>query len=192
MINLFETNTDDFQYILDSMGKTIYIDDLPEKAILTHRPINKDFDDYTIKTIYPIQRGDLVAYNNQKYLVLSEVNSDRFGVYKALLRKCNFILHIHVDDERGDYLGDDSYGVPIYEQIPVYEDYSAIVLTVLADWNTGQVINLPDGEIQVVIKDTGSTLLSVNDDFDFEGLHWIINFIDRTQEGLLILKCKNG
>jgi hypothetical protein len=169
------------------MGKTIYIDDLPEKAILTHSPVNKDFDDFTIKTLYPIQRGDLINYDNNNYLVLSQVNSDRYGIYKGLMRKCNFVLHVKVDTIK-EY----DTGGHLIKETPIYEDYIAIITTVTTDWNTGQPINLPDGEIQVIIKDTGSTLLSVNDTFDFEGLSWTIHWIDRTQNGLLILKCKNG
>lgn len=190
LLNLFKDNLDDFQYILQNMGKTIYIDDIAEKAILSHKKVNENYDDIIIKTLYPIERGDLITYENQKYLILSQVNSDRFGLYKGLMRKCNFIIHVHVDDEKV-LIGYEPSGAPIYEYRPIYEDHYAIVSTKVAQWSTGFPINLPDGELEVTIKDTGSTLITVGDTFDFEGLTWSINWVDRSEEGLLILKCKN-
>ena len=190
MINLFDTGNDDFQYMLDNMGKTIYIDDVLEKALIKHIAVNNDYDDIELTTLTPIQRGDLITYENNKYLILSQVNSTRYGRYKALMRKCNFILHVHVADEEV-VIGHEDSGKPIVETQPTYEDYAAIVTSKVTEWATGGQLNLPQGQIQITIKDTGSTKLTVGDDFTFEGLPWTINWIDRTENGLLILSCEN-
>ncbi|GGF86397.1 Ig-like domain-containing protein [Paenibacillus aceti] len=91
MINLFDIdNESNFQFMLDNVGRSVTVNNSPTpiKATITNTStnLNTDYDDRKISTIETLQRGDLIDYNGNKYMVISEVNDKRYGHYKGLIR----------------------------------------------------------------------------------------------------------
>ncbi|WP_414852368.1 hypothetical protein [Brevibacillus sp. IT-7CA2] len=86
MINLFVSNKEDFQFILDHLGKDVLINNQPVKAAISNSPLSTDVDDKIISTLAAISRGDIVHYNNEDWIILSEVNGQRYGRYRAYIR----------------------------------------------------------------------------------------------------------
>ena len=70
-MNPFAFDTSDFQFLLDSIGETVTIDNVPKKCIVQNGNIG-DYEDKYIYTLDSIQRGNLIVYNEKKYLIVSD------------------------------------------------------------------------------------------------------------------------
>lgn len=141
MINLFESNIDDFQFLLDQMGTDVSINDNPARALITNTALEENYDDKKISSLSPLNRGDIVLYKDKKYMIISEVNTKRYNNYQGIMRhlphhitinlQCRFIL-------LDCYINTSNLGVI-----------------------DGKVLSIPDGEITVI-----STL--INNKFDIK------------------------
>ncbi|WP_394175581.1 hypothetical protein [Guptibacillus hwajinpoensis] len=181
----------DFQHLLSCFGKDIQINTVHSKAILKFEKVNENYDDITITTDQPLLQGDTIIYEETRYIIVSQVSSERYGKYKGMARPCNFNISIYTHVARVK-IGVDGLGRPVYEDTPQYEEYPAIITSKVADWSTGGQINLPQGEVEVTIKDTQSANLNEGDTFTSMGKTWNINYIDRSKVGLLVMRCKNS
>ena len=78
-INLFEPISD-FQYILNSLGKTVTINDVSIQAVITNAttPKNTEYDEKYISTTSELKRGDLVDYNNANWLIINQIADMRY------------------------------------------------------------------------------------------------------------------
>lgn len=103
MFNLFDSNLDDFQYLLDNLGMDVEINGVSARAVISNTPINANYDDKKIKTLQLIKRGDKVKYQDNTYLIISEINGTRYGKYKGLMRRTNFVIPVHVYFESSDF-----------------------------------------------------------------------------------------
>lgn len=82
MINLFEGNPDDFHYIFDSIGQDVLINNQTVTVVISNTTLSTDVDDKKISTLTPIKRGDLVRFNKEDWIILSEVvNADICALY---------------------------------------------------------------------------------------------------------------
>lgn len=191
MINLFDNNSDDFQYLLDNLGTYIEINSVQARAVISNTPINQNYDDKKIKTLQSIKRGDKVKYQDNVYLVISEINGTRYGKYKGLMRKTNFVIPIHVGDQK-TIVGYDDLGRPEYETTPIYKNEECIIANQTAAINGGQ-INLPDGNIDLTFQDNDTTRkIKLNDTFTISGETYKVIGFDKTKVGLLIAKCERA
>lgn len=57
MVNLFQSNTDDFQYLLDSLGQNVLLNNQSVKVVITNSTLSTDVDDKKISTLTAISRG---------------------------------------------------------------------------------------------------------------------------------------
>ncbi|EHL78992.1 hypothetical protein [Bacillus smithii] len=189
MINLFNNNSDDFQYLLDNLGTDVEINSVQARAVILNTPINQNYDDKKIKTLQSIKRGDKVKYQDNVYLIISEINGTRYGKYKGLMRRTNFVIQIHVGDQK-TIVGYDGLGRPEYETTPIYKNEECIIANQTAAINGGQ-INLPDGNIDMTFQDNETTRkIKLNDTYVFSGDTYKVYGFDKTKVGLLIVKCK--
>lgn len=191
MFNLFQSNTDDFQFLLDQMGQDILLNGVNGRVLITNTDLNKKYDDKNITSITEIKRGDLITYNNSNWLIISEVNGQRYTKYKGIMRKCNFLLHVQTGTQQGTITGYDSLGRPIYgESTPIYTDSYAIVDNILLSFTSGGAINILEGKITVTVQDNVDTQkYTINKTFNLAGIDWKITGINKIKVGLIELEC---
>ncbi|WP_339185593.1 Ig-like domain-containing protein [Brevibacillus sp. FSL K6-6036] len=171
MVNLFQSNAEDFQYILDSLGQTVQINNQPVNAVISNSTLSTDTDDKKISTLTAISRGDRVHFNNEDWIILSEVNGQRNGRYRAYMRVSDYSIKFNFQG--------------------MVKAFPTIVDGKVFDVETGQYMPLPNSKILVTLQENQETLLiTVGQRFIKMGRAWAVEGIDRTQKGLLILWCK--
>lgn len=176
MINLFQNNPDDFQYILDSIGQTVLVNNQPMQAVITNTPVNQtstaiDYDDKKISTLSPIKCGDLVHYCDQDWLLISEINGLRYGKYKAIMRVCDYSIKFNFQG--------------------VVRKFPTIVDGRVFNVETDRYMTLPASQILVTLQENKETLrISAGQRFIKLGTAWKVEAIDRTVKGLMKLWCK--
>lgn len=182
-MSIFDISMADIEYILGYMGKNVTINGNPARALISNTALNLEYDDKKIATIEPIHAGDIVEYEGLKYIILSEVNSRRNKMYKALMRKCNAIMHIQTGEEK-KLKGYNPYtGEPVYEIIPIYSDFPILMSQKYIDIE-GNTIMLPTGRINVIMQAVDCPAIAVNAVFEADGKKWKIIDIDRTKAGI--------
>ncbi|WP_188206962.1 hypothetical protein [Alkalibacillus aidingensis] len=77
-----------FNHTIKEYGKDIYLNDEsePRKVLLSKNNRNKDFDEYIIHTNFSIQRGDMITWENEKFIIISDVQLKSNYEYKATIR----------------------------------------------------------------------------------------------------------
>lgn len=89
MVKLFDVDSDSsFKVMLKQFGRDIHINEATEstKVIITNSKLNNNYDDKLLSSLTPVQRGSTVLYNDNTYMVISEVTDMRYGHYKANMR----------------------------------------------------------------------------------------------------------
>jgi len=163
-LKLFEFPKNDFDFIFFEQAKSIKINGIDANAIF-----NKDFTKIT--TITPIKTGDIIEYNNKKYLITSENIEKKYDTYyKAKIEYCNYLIKFKIQD--------------------VVKEFDAIIDSKTFDIQQNQYIVLPTGKIIVKIQDTtDSENITLGMRFIKMGNAWKVTGIDKTTEGLIVLHC---
>jgi len=167
--NIFDVQND-FQYILTCLGKEVSINGTSRLAIVSNSAVNRNFDDKIITTLTPIKRGDLIAHEENQYLIISEVNGIREHTtrYKAIMRKCNY-------DIKFNFQG-------------FIKKFPAILSTKTSGIEEGKYVSLPYGTIQVTIQENLDSLgIALNQRFLKIGNPYKVTAIDRSAKGLITL-----
>jgi len=174
MFDLFNVNdTADFEFIQSQIGTDIYINRsvTPTRVVITNTNLNSGYDDKKITSLSPIHRGDIVVYEGNKYMLISEINTERYNKYKGIIRRlpqtiivnssCRFI---HVDC----YITVGDLGV-----------------------TSGKVITVADGSINVFTNNYYKELgLEIGNRFFVDGQMFKITGIDTfSQKGIANLSC---
>ncbi|ASA96506.1 Ig domain-containing protein [Anoxybacillus flavithermus] len=192
-MNPFTFDTSDFQFLLDSIGETVKINDVEQKAIIPNAKIG-DYEDRYIHTLQPIQRGNLIEYNREHYLVISETVTQRYGKYKALMRHCNYEIVIE-GQKVCKIVSYNVFGEPI-EECHTTESFS---VPAIIDKYTFKIdgfapIRVPENQIIVTIREDDNTKQKfvANATFEVMDKTWKVVNIDKTRTGLLILTCESS
>jgi len=100
-----------------------------------------------------IQRGDVVAFNGDNWLVVTQPKNKH--VYnESTIELCNNTLHIKTGETKTQ-TGIDSMGRPVYTTTPVYSDFPCIVSSSKsAGYDSNQTINLPSGQLFITLPYT--------------------------------------
>ncbi|UUV26394.1 MULTISPECIES: hypothetical protein [Lysinibacillus] len=85
--NLFKTNKDDFQFLLDINSSFIYVNSEPKRGLVTNTRYINEFNDKYISTNYNLSRGDIVYYESLYWIIMTQVGVPRYESYKALMRQ---------------------------------------------------------------------------------------------------------
>ncbi|MEC1715936.1 hypothetical protein [Schinkia azotoformans] len=193
MFNLFDTGTNDINYLLESAGINVSINNNSTKAIITNTPLNKFYDGKKITTLTEIKRGDIVNYENSKFIIISESATKRNNKYKALMRKCESEIYFKVDEIKTPTGEVDYLGQPIYNTTEIHELFPVIVDSQTFDIQNGQAINMPVGTILVSFQDNANTnFIKLDHRFIKYGKAWKIVGIDKTKKGLVTLTAEIG
>lgn len=180
---------EDFQYIIENLGVDVQINAVSTKAVITNTPVNVHYDDKKINTLNVIKRGDKVTYDNGVYLIISEVNGDRYGKYKGLMRRTNFSLPVKIDEIK-ELVGYNQFGEPVYKITPINVNEECIVANQTASVVNG-AISLPNGNIDLTFQDNDNTKkIKLNDTFTVAGQNYKVIGFDKTEIGLIIVKCE--
>lgn len=188
MFNLFETVTDDINYLIESAGVDVTINNVARKVLISNSQIS-EFEDRYIHSVEPLKMGDTINYIDSNYLIISESVTQRNGKYKALMRHCNTKIEIIVIEliDTGEV---DYRGAPIYEEVETIIPVPAIVDSRTFSVDSGNAINLVNNQITVTVQDNEQTRgIAINDTFIVNGQNRKLVNVDYTKNGLLILYC---
>jgi hypothetical protein len=190
-MNPFEIDSYDIKFLIDSAGQTVKINDVEQKALITNAKIG-DFEEKYIHTLQPIQRGNLIGLEGEKYLIISDTVTKRHSKYKALMRHCNYLIEIE-GQEVCEIVGYNDFGEPIYECHPT----ESINVPAIIDKYTFKIddfapIRVPENQIIVTVQDneTNKSKFTVNTTFEAMGETWKVIDVDLTRNGLLVLTCE--
>lgn len=89
-----------FEQKLQRVGETIQINNGAEVlGVIDYKKATMDFDDLILTTAADINRGDVVKYENNEYIVISETNTKRYGVYyEVILRRLSITITAYLKE----------------------------------------------------------------------------------------------
>lgn len=158
-------------FFLDEFGEKVVKDGIEKKALIRDVVDTlSDYDDKMIRCLFEIKTGDLLEYQNQPWLVISEVDRDRKS-YRARIRKVNHHIHFVLD---GDV-----------------HTFPTIIEGTYARLQIDRYMTLQDGKILVTIPaDISTQALEIEHRFIKMGRAWKVTGVDRTRKGLVLLHCE--
>lgn len=170
------SNTQDYQYLLDSMGKDVTVNGAatPTRVIITNSNINSNFDDKYVSALSPLNRGDLIDYDGRKFMVISEESTKRYNKWKGLMRLLPHRIVINTSCQ--------------------FSTVDCFISTSSLGMSTDRIISLPDGQIQVYLSSNSLRIqLKQTNRFLVEGQPFSIEGIDTfSKPGMVILTCVKG
>lgn len=171
MFNFFElNNTDDFKFMLDSIGQEVQINKQPVRGLITNTLLEQNYDDKKITTLEPLNTGDLIRYDDQYWIIISEQGGKRYNKHKAIMR----LVDYHIK----------------FNFVGRIQEYPAIVDSKVFDTQEGKYITLPVGKIMVTLQENQDTLqIALDQRFIKMGSAFKVVGIDRTKKGLIQLTC---
>lgn len=189
---MFSPNIEDLEFLFESAGQSISVNNIDTQAIITNTGL-AEHEKKHIHTINPIHMGDLVAIDDENYLITSDTAIKRYGKYKAIMEHCNFMITIKVitrvlmRDENGNVVYD-AGGNPVWIEI----EGEPILIPSIIDQQSftieGNQLRVANNQILVTVQDneTNRDKLKVNEVFSFEGNYKVLN-MDYTKKGLIVV-----
>ncbi|TFJ93655.1 hypothetical protein [Lentibacillus salicampi] len=183
----------EFTNLVNDFGVPVTLNDetTTRKAILSSQTLSDtlpDFDDKTIHSDFPIKRGDVITYNDTKYLIISDVQAKRSYEYKATIRPMtNAFQFTYMTD--GYYEETDRFGNPIWIREPeeVTEDLPCIAQQEGSPTIESGQIRLPEERIIVIMSDDNiSQQIEINSNHQMMNDTYNIVNINLLQSGLRI------
>lgn len=185
----------EFTNLINNFGIDVFLNDETEsrKAIISSRSQSEmlpDFDDKNIHCNFEIIRGNIITYQNVKYLVISDVQSKRAFEYKAIIRPMTNIFNYTYWSE-GTIIGYDPLGNPIYAD---GEEPGEVVLELPCiayqegnpTLNGGQIVQ-PETMIKVIMTDDEqSSRIEMNSQHRLLNHNYKVVDINLLQDGLRI------
>jgi len=171
-VNIFDFPNNDYLYLLSMAGDDIFINDTmsPIKALINNLPVNRQADIRTISTTSEIKRGDLINWDNEYWLIISEIGHKRYTYYKGIIQRCNYNIKFNFKG--------------------TIKQFPAIVDSRVFDVETNQYLSIPAGKIVVTMPNNADTdNITLGQRFISMKQAWKVTGIDRTNNGLLMLWC---
>ena len=171
-MNIFDFPSNDYFYLLSMAGDDIKINDNPEtkKALINNLSVNRQADIRTISTTSEIKRGDLINWDNENWLIISDIGHKRYSYYKGIIQKCNYNIKFNFQG--------------------TIKEFPAIVDSKVFDVETNQFFSVPAGKIVVTMQsNVDSENINIGQRFIKMKQAWKVTGIDRTKNGLLMLYC---
>lgn len=160
---------DRISFFLHEKGEPVLINGIPRIAVITDAPKGADyyFNDCYIRTEDAFHTGDVVTYQEMKWLVVSQVDEENHS-FQSKIRRCNHITKFVLDDW--------AYG------------FESILDVGTFGISNGSVVRLVDGSLNCELQDNDLTKqIAINKRFIASGSAWMITGIDKTRTGVLIL-----
>jgi len=172
-MNIFDFPQNDYLYLLSMAGDDIYLnnDTMPKKALINNLPVNRQADIRTISTTTEIKRGDLVNWDGENWLIISDIGHKRYSYYKGIIQRCNYNIKFNFQG--------------------TIKQFPAIVDSRVFDVETNQYLSIPAGKIVVTLPNNADTdNITLGQRFISMKNAWKVSGIDRTKNGLLVLWCE--
>lgn len=187
----------DVQFLFESMGQVVLVNDKEQKAIITNPQMSANEERY-LHTMDCVTLGHIVTLDNEKFLVVSETVTKRHSKYKSKIRHCNYTIEFAgevIEDFMRDADGNivyDRLGDPI--TITIVGD--PIFIPAIVENKTfsiaGSQLLVAENQIIVIAQDNkvNRGKFTVNNTLSLMDNNWKVRNQDRTKKGLLILTCE--
>lgn len=188
MQDIYTTISNDIAFILNQYGKDVTINNTTTKALINHQNESVDHSDLKLITLIPLHTGDVIEYQGNKYLVVSEISSKKYdSYYVGIIRKCNVSAQYKTVEKV--LVGFDPIGRPIYEEKETLHDLPAIADNINRTYNVDYgAINVIDNKIMLMIPDVEEyASITENAQLVVEGRNYTVILEDITRPGLKIL-----
>jgi hypothetical protein len=88
-MSIFDFPEQDYLYLLNNAGDDIQVNDDPQiyKALINNLPVNRQVDIRTIASTAKIKKGDIITWNGEKWLIISDIDQKRNSYYKGLIQR---------------------------------------------------------------------------------------------------------
>ncbi|WP_052246116.1 Ig-like domain-containing protein [Clostridium tyrobutyricum] len=171
MIDNFFNMNESYEFMLQRFGELIKVDNIDRTAII-HRNSNKNIEELKILCKDPIERGNIVKYKNNNYIIMDDTSNIRYSTYyRAIIQKSNYNINF-------------ATGNVIFPQI-------AIITNKSIDLETGQWVILPSNKIFITVQANSVTdNIKVADRFIKFKQAWYIEGVDYTKNGILVIQAK--
>lgn len=127
------------------------------------------FNDKIMRCKCQINTGDMVEYNNSKYIIISQIDKDE-NTFKARIRKCSYRIAFN-------WLGTVKW-------------FDSIEESKVFDVSSGSFISVASGNIFITMSNNPDTRnIALNNRFYVTNQPFKIVGIDRSQEGLVKFNC---
>lgn len=171
MFNLFdpfEVNKQDIEQLFEASATTVLVNDVPTKAIITLDQLVKSSEDRNIHTLSKIATGDLITYQDEKYLIINETVTKRHNKYKTIMRHCNHTITIGRTSIPAVVSTDQSFRLN--------ESFSFVV---------------DETSLTFTVQDTQKHRDALERDLEFEFLdsNWKLTNKNYTQKGIIVVTC---
>ena len=165
---------DDFAYLQSLAGDDILINGKGfYKAIINYLKSSKERteDIRTIASTTELKRGDIITWDNEQWLIISEIGHKRFCYYKGIIQKVNYNIKFIFEDG-------------------IIREYPSIIESKIFDVESNQFFSLPTGKIIVLLQDNAESRM-INIDNRFIKMNKAFKVVgdDRTDKGLIKLYC---
>lgn len=157
-------------FFLREKGELIQINGVGQTALILDVTDHfQNEDDKLIRTMVEIQTGDLILYRNETYSIISQIDRNNHS-YRARMRKCNYSIAFN-------FKGNVKW-------------FDAIVEGKTFSIDVGKVMSLPNGSVDVYIREYDETLdITLNQRFINTKQSFKVVGIDRTNKGIIKLNC---
>ncbi|WP_047152191.1 Ig-like domain-containing protein [Aneurinibacillus tyrosinisolvens] len=171
MYNPFQPITGDYEYLIDTMGKSVKIDGETQNVLMQMSNPNGKYADRIIQSLSPLSSGSLVEYNNSFWLIMSDINDNRYedNRYKGVIKKCNILLK--------------------WQQIPfVRQTWAILEDSTTIGVSYGRDMNLAQGKFKLTLpKNQYTDAIELNKTFLLFNNKGKVSHIDKTKEGIIQL-----
>lgn len=167
-----------------------------ERSVLVRHTKKDDVINLVLRPDSKISLGSYVEMKGFNYLVTNFLSEGIYEIYPvATIEKCNTTLTLPGDVEKVQ-IGTKGFGEPVYD----YIDHSPIVIPCKTDSQFrlrdtyDQAINLPEGQLHVLLKYIEHDLLNVGSQIELFKKKYLIKDIDYTKVydgvGMMILSVR--
>jgi len=155
-------------------GDTVLVNGVfPIRALINNTPVNRHADIKKIASVSELNRGDYITWNNDKWLIISEVAEKRFNNhYKGTMQRCNYNIKFIFSDG-------------------IVREFPAIIDSRVFNLDSNNYITTIAGKVVVTMQaNEDSKKIRVNKRFIKMGDAFKVVGRDLTDNGLLILTCE--
>lgn len=160
-----------FDFFIKEFGQDIVLTGKSRKAIVSDASSNPDFlDDKFIRTTETFATGNILEYQNEKWMVVSQIVKDK-NTYRAKMRRTDWQIKYYI----GSTLC----------QTYCYVDNMDVNL------EEGKIITTSADVMKLIVQDTSCTSqLAIDQRFLKFGAAWKITGFDKNRRGLIIIEAK--
>lgn len=157
-------------FFLYEKGEDIKINGVEQIAIIMDAVEKLTYyDDKIIRCKCQIKTGDIVEYNNLKYIIISQIDKEE-NSFRARIRKCSYRIAFN-------WSGNIKW-------------FDCIEESKVFDVSTGTYISVASGNIYITVQYNADTRnIALNNRFYVTNQPFKITGIDKSQEGLIKFNC---